>query len=82
MQFWDDLMKQRNQLQFRIGEIDTAVSALRRLMPDQEIATEKDSQQTLPIVHHGRYADMSTRWGILALLCDGRHAPTFDRGDC
>jgi len=71
----DDLMKQRNQLQFRIGEIDSAVSALRRLMPDEEIVIEKDSQQPLPIVVHGRYADMSTRWAILALLAEDATRP-------
>ncbi len=46
----DDLMKQRNQLQFRIGEIDSAVSALRRLMPDEDIVVEKGSQQTTSLV--------------------------------
>lgn len=71
----DDLMKQRNQLQFRIGEIDSAVAALRRLMPEEEIVVARDSQQALPIVHHGRYADMSTRWAILSLLSEHANGP-------
>lgn len=71
----DDLMKQRNQLQFRIGEIDSALSALRRLMPVEEMLAEKDSQQALPIVHHGRYAAMSTRWAILQLLAEDAQGP-------
>jgi hypothetical protein len=71
----EDLMKQRNQLQFRIGEIDTAVAALRRLMPEEEPTPSKDSQQTLPIIPNGRYAGMSTRWAVLALLAEDAVAP-------
>jgi len=68
-------MKQRNQLQFKIGEIDSAVSALRRLMPTEEISVEKDNQQVLPIVHNGRYAGISTRWAILELLSEHANRP-------
>jgi len=71
----DDLMKQRNELQFKMGEIDHAVAALRRLMPIEEKSSPKDSQQALPIVTHGKYADMSTRWAILWLLSEDAPSP-------
>jgi hypothetical protein len=71
----DDLMKQRSELQYKIGEIDSAVSALRRLMPNEPITTEKSSQQVLPIEGQGRYFGMSTRWAILWLLSEDATAP-------
>ena len=71
----DDLMKQRTQLQFKIGEIDSAVSALRRLMPTENIAPVKDVQQPLPIIQNGRYSGMSTRWAILMLLSEDATRP-------
>lgn len=71
----DDLMGQRTQLQYKIGEIDTAVAALRRLMPHEEIAVEKDSQQVLPMQMNGRYVGMSTRWAILSLLTEHATGP-------
>jgi hypothetical protein len=70
-----DLMKQRNELQFKIGEIDSAVTALRRLMPNEEISVPKDNQQALPMVETGRYTGMSTRWGILQLLSEDASGP-------
>ncbi|WP_263376495.1 hypothetical protein [Granulicella aggregans] len=70
-----DLLKQKDQLQFKIGEIDTAVAALRRLMPPEEIAARKDSQTFLPIVVNGKYTGMSNRWGILALLSEDATGP-------
>lgn len=71
----DDLVKQRNQLQFRIGEIDAAVSALRKLMPEAEAVARKDFQQSLPMAKHGRYTGMSVRWAILALLAEDADVP-------
>jgi hypothetical protein len=38
----EDLVKKKNQLQFRIGEIDSAVAALRRVMSVEEISPQKD----------------------------------------
>ncbi len=71
----DDLMKQRNLLQFKVGEIDAAMAALRRLMPEEDLQRSKDSQQVLPMVTDGRYADMSTRWAILSLLSEDAITP-------
>jgi hypothetical protein len=71
----DDLMKQRTQLQFKIGEIDSAVSALRRLMPIEDISPVRDAQQPLPIIQNGRYSGMSTRWAILMLLSEDATRP-------
>ncbi len=71
----DDLMKQRNQLQFRMGEIDAAVAALRRLMPDAPSAPQPDSQATLLLASDGRYSGMSVRWAVLALLSEDAIAP-------
>ena len=71
----EDLVKQKNELQFKIGEIDAAVSALRRLMPIEEQPRQKDLQQSLPMVKHGRYSEMSVRWAILALLAEEAEGP-------
>ena len=71
----DDLMKQRHQLHFRIGEIDTAVAALRRLMPVEDAAPVSSSQQPLPMVANGKYTGMSTRWAILSLLSEDATGP-------
>ena len=71
----DDLMKQRSELQYKIGEIDNAVTALRRLMPNEEIVPDKVSQQVLPIQIDGHYTGMSTRWAILALLTEHATGP-------
>jgi hypothetical protein len=65
-----DLMKQRNELQFRITEIDAALSALRRIMPDEQIAPSMPRQTSLPVVVNGKYSGMSVRWGILNLLAE------------
>lgn len=71
----DDLMKQRAQLLFRVGEIDTAVAALRRLMPVEDITPVKSSQTSLPITINGKYAGMSVRWAILSLLTEDATEP-------
>jgi hypothetical protein len=71
----EDLMKQRAQLQFKIGEIETAVAALRRLMPEQESIATKDSQSPLPVTFQGKYAGMSNRWAILAYLSEDANGP-------
>ncbi len=76
----DDLVKQRSQLQFRIGEIDTAVMALRRIMPEESLVPAEESQQRLPVAEgvkgsEGKYAGMSTRWAILALLSEDSTPP-------
>jgi len=70
----DDLLKQRNQLQFKIGEIDSAVAALRRLMPPEEIIEPKDLQIPMP-VSSGKYVGMSNRWAVLNLLCEDAIRP-------
>ena len=71
----DDLMKQRAQLQFKVGEIDTAVAALRRLMPEEEQSVTKDSQSSLPVTFAGKYVGMSNRWAILAFLSEDATGP-------
>lgn len=71
----DDLLKQRHEYQFKIGEIDAAVAALSRLMPNEIIAPKRDSQQSLPIIENGRYAGMSNRWAILQLLSEDALGP-------
>jgi hypothetical protein len=70
----EDLLKQRNQLQFKIGEIDSAVAALSRLMPAEEIVAPKDLQISMP-VGSGRYTGMSNRWAVLNLLCEDAIRP-------
>jgi hypothetical protein len=71
----EDLLKQKDQLKFRIGEIDSAVAALRRLMPAEEIAARKDIQTPLPITVNGKYSGMSNRWAILSLLAEDATSP-------
>jgi hypothetical protein len=71
----DDLMKQRAQLSFRITEIDSAVAALRRLMPPEEISAPKNSQPSLPMAESGKYTGMGVRWAILALLTEDATSP-------
>jgi hypothetical protein len=70
----DDLLKQRNQLQYKISEIDAAVSALRKLMPEAEIVSHVARQVPLAI-SGGKYAGMSVRWGILQLLSEDAVGP-------
>ena len=69
----DDLQKQRNEFQFKIQEIDTAMSSLHRLIP----ASAKDelptpSMPNLPVaqVATGKYSGMSVRWAVLNLLAE------------
>ena len=73
----DDLMKQRAQLSYRIGEIDTAVAALRRLMPTENIEPPAvgQAQPSLPMVATGKYVGMGVRWAILSLLTEDATSP-------
>ena len=71
----DDLLKHRNELQFKMGEIDAAVVALRRLMPPEAKLVAKASQQPLPIESGGKYTGMSVRWAVLALLTEDALGP-------
>lgn len=73
----DDLQKQKNLAQFRIVELDNAMSALRRLIPE-------DAKDALPAqitikpavtIVHGKYAGMSVRWAILNLLAEDASHP-------
>jgi hypothetical protein len=67
----EDLMKQRSALQYRIGEIDAAVAALKRLMPDEPIAEQKiaPEQRVLGGVP-GRYTGLGVRMAVLQLLSE------------
>ena len=71
----DDLMKQRNELQFKIGEIETAVAALRRLMPIASVPAPMGSQPALPMLTEGKFTGMSTRWAVLCLLSEDATGP-------
>jgi hypothetical protein len=74
----DDLQKQRNLYQFKIQEIDSAISSLHRLIPE-------DAKEALPsprvinppavTVVRGKYAGMSVRWAILNLLAEDASHP-------
>jgi hypothetical protein len=72
----EDLFTQRSQLQFRIGEIDAAIGALRKLMPAEQIAERKSAapQQILTGVP-GKYAGMGVRWAILNMLSEDAVGP-------
>jgi hypothetical protein len=73
----DDLFKQRSQLQFKVGEIDAALAALRRLMPPEEITESRpeEPQPTLQGTTIGKYAGMGVRWAILNLLSEDAIKP-------
>jgi hypothetical protein len=73
----EDLFKQRSQLQFKIGEIEAALAALRRLMPAEEIVESKpeEPQPTLQGTTIGKYAGMGVRWAILRLLSEDAVKP-------
>lgn len=71
----EDLMKQRREYDFKIHEIENAVAALRRLMPAEDIPTQPDSRQLLPLIHNGKYVGMSTRWAVLWLLTEDATGP-------
>jgi hypothetical protein len=74
----DDLQSQRNVLQYRIKEIDTAITSLHRLIPeDAKTALPTPSMPSVSsaVVPHGKYAGMSVRWAILNLLAEDATAP-------
>src|SRR4051794_28671121 len=72
----EDLIKERNLLQLRIGEIDAAIAALRKLMPVEQVAEprvaiEQPSLHAMP----GKYTGMGVRWAILSLLTEDATEP-------
>jgi hypothetical protein len=74
----DDLQKQRNEFQYRIKEIDTAITSLHRLIPEaakNELPTPAMPNVPSALVPHGKYAGMSVRWAILNLLAEDATAP-------
>ena len=72
----EDLFTQRSQLQFRIGEIDAAIGALRKLMPEEQIAEPKNAvPQPVLTGMPGKYAGMGVRWAILNMLSEDAVAP-------
>jgi hypothetical protein len=74
----DDLQSQRNELQYRIKEIDTAITSLHRLIPEaarNEFPTPAMPSVPSAVVPHGKYAGMSVRWAILNLLAEDATAP-------
>jgi hypothetical protein len=74
----DDLQNQRNVLQYRIKEIDTAITSLHRLIPEgakNEVPTPAMPNVPSAVVPEGKYAGMSVRWAILNLLAEDATAP-------
>jgi hypothetical protein len=74
----DDLQNQRNVLQYRIKEIDTAITSLHRLIPEDaksELPTPAMPNVPSAVVPQGKYAGMSVRWAILNLLAEDATAP-------
>jgi hypothetical protein len=74
----DDLQNQRNVLQYRIKEIDTAITSLHRLIPNEakdELPTPAMPNIQRADVPQGKYAGMSVRWAILNLLAEDATAP-------
>jgi hypothetical protein len=74
----DDLQKQRNEFQYRIKEIDTAITSLHRLIPEaakSELPTPAMPSVQSATVPQGKYAGMSVRWAILNLLAEDAIAP-------
>jgi len=74
----DDLQKQRDVLQYRIKEVDTAITSLHRLIPEEaksELPTPAMPNVPSAVVPSGKYAGMSVRWAILNLLAEDATAP-------
>ena len=74
----DDLQNQRNVLQYRIKEIDTAITSLHRLIPEganNEVRTPTMTNVPSAVVPQGKYAGMSVRWAVLNLLAEDATAP-------
>lgn len=74
----DDLQSQRNVLQYRIKEIDTAITSLHRLIPEgakNELPTPDMPNISRADVPQGKYSGMSVRWAVLNLLAEDATAP-------
>src|SRR5579863_182867 len=74
----NDLQKQRNLYQFRIQEIDNAISSLHRLIPEDvkdELPAPAMVNPPAAVVVRGKYAGMSVRWAILNLLAEDANHP-------
>jgi len=72
----EDLIKQRSVHQYRIGEIDAALAALKRLMPDEPIVEKKAAPAQIPLSGlPGKYAGMGVRAAILRMLAEDAVAP-------
>lgn len=72
----EDLEKQKNEYLFKVREVDVAIAALRKLMPDEPRPTAAVMDNLLPVVvEQNKYAGMSVRWAILCLLTEDAVAP-------
>lgn len=72
----DDLFKQRNLHQLKITEIDSAIGALRRLMPNDATAQPIPAPpQPVVQVVPGRFSGLGVRWAILKLLAEEAIGP-------
>lgn len=72
----EDLIQQREQHQLRVTEIEAAINALRRLMPEEQVAPKKLAPpQPMLTGLHGKYAGMNIRSAILRLLAEDASAP-------
>jgi hypothetical protein len=72
----EDLIKQRSLLQYRIGEIEAAVTALKRLMPDEPVVEKRIAPaQTVMNGMPGKYTGMGVRAAILRMLAEDAVAP-------
>lgn len=72
----EDLEKQKNEYLFKVREVEVAIAALRKLMPDEPRPTAAAVDNLLPVVvEQNKYAGMSVRWAILCLLTEDAVAP-------
>jgi hypothetical protein len=74
----NDLQSQRNLYQFKIQEIDNAISSLHRLIPEDakdELPAPAMVNPSAAVVVRGKYAGMSVRWAILNLLAEDANHP-------
>lgn len=75
----DDLQRQRDLHQLKMGEIDRAIAALHHLIPeDAKEALPTPNYSNVPttcVVNAGKYAGMSVRWAILNLLSEDATGP-------
>ena len=73
----DDMERQRNEHLFKARELEIAMAALLKLMPQEQKTVAQPAPQQLPLaaISADKYTGMSVRWAILCLLTEDATGP-------